>query len=205
MVRGPKAEIGTPRGHRWSWWCLVLVLASACGSSEDVPSPSGSTTPSTGGDLQLRAVTEIVPRSSADWDETPRTCAAEGDAIEDCVASELDAPRIVLLGPGEAGEKYVLGPRIVDGNDVETAIAQQDVQQGRGWSVFVELTAEGTAAFETATEAAVGSKIAIIIDGRIVSSPVVAAPITSGDVVLASGLTERAATSWASKLDPGGT
>ena len=99
----------------------------------------------------------------------------------------------------------MLGAGIVDGNDVERAIAQPDAQPGSGWSVYVNLTAEGTAAFETATEAAVGSEIAIIIDGRIVSSPVVAAPITSGDVVLASGLTERAATSLASKLDPGRT
>ena len=198
------AGIGTERGLRWSWWCLVLALASACGPAGDVPSPTGSTDPSTGGDLQLRPVIEIVPRSSSDWDATPLTCAAGGEALEECVASELDAPRIVLLGPGDAGEKVVLGPRIVDGSDVERAIAQQDAQQRRGWSVYVELTAEGTATFATATEAAVGSKIAIVIDGRIVSSPVVAAPITSGDVVLASGLTERAAMSLASKLDPGG-
>jgi K+/H+ antiporter YhaU regulatory subunit KhtT len=48
----------------------------------------------------------------------------------------------------------------------------------------------------------VGSAIAIIIDGRILSSPIVAAPITSGDVVVASGLTEHEATSLASKINP---
>ena len=170
-----------------------------------MPSPSGSIASSEGADLQLRPVIEIVPRSSTHWDGTDLTCAALGEALSKCVAATLDAPRIVLLRPGEAGEKYVLGPRIVDGSDVEKAIAQQDAQQGVGWSVYLELTPEGTVAFETATEAAVGSKIAIIIDGRIVSSPVVAAPITSGDVALASGLTERAATSLASKLDPGRT
>jgi preprotein translocase subunit SecD len=99
----------------------------------------------------------------------------------------------------------VLGSAIADGNDVDRAIAQRDAQPGSGWSVYVNLTAEGTAAFETATETAVSSEIAIIIDGRITSSPVVVAPITSGDVVLAGGLTERAATSLASKLDPGRT
>ena len=181
------------------------MLASACGPEDDVPSPSGSIASSEGADLQLRPVIEIVPRSSMHWDGTDLTCAALGEALSNCVAATLDAPRIVLLRPGEAGEKYVLGPRIVDGNDVERAIAQQDAQQGVGWSVYVELTPEGTAAFETATEAAVGSEIAIIIDGRIVSSPVVAAPITSGDVVLASGLSEPTATSLASKLDPGRT
>lgn len=182
---------------------LMLMLAAACTPAEDMPPPPASLTPSTSGDLQLRPVIEIVPRSSTAWDETPLTCPARGEALKDCVASRLDAPRIVLLRPGEGGGKYVLGAAIVDRNDVERAIAQSDAQPGSGWSVDVNLTAEGTAAFETATEAAVGSEIAIIIDGRIVSSPVVAAPITSGSVVLASGLTERAATSLASKLDPG--
>jgi preprotein translocase subunit SecD len=97
----------------------------------------------------------------------------------------------------------VLGARIVDGSDVERAIARPDVQLGGGWIVYVDLTAEGTEAFETATETAVGSQIAIIIDGRIVSAPVVAVPISSGDVVVASGLTQRDATALATRLDPG--
>lgn len=96
----------------------------------------------------------------------------------------------------------MLGAKIVDSSDVERAIARQDLEPDAGWIVYVDLTAEGTAAFETATAAAVGSKIAVIIDGRIVSSPVVAEPITSGDVVVASGLTERAATSLVSRIDP---
>jgi preprotein translocase subunit SecD len=49
----------------------------------------------------------------------------------------------------------------------------------------------------------VGSRIAIVVDGRIVSAPTVQVPISSGEVVVASGLTERAAASLASRLDPG--
>lgn len=109
-------------------------------------------------------------------------------------------PRIVLLGP--AGDKYVLGPGIVDANDVENAAAQPEAPPSAGWSVSVNLTADGTAALGTATESAVGSRIAIVVDGRIVSAPTVAAPITSGGVVVATGLTEREATSLASRLDP---
>ncbi len=67
----------------------------------------------------------------------------------------------------------------------------------------VHLTADGTAALETATEAYRGSQIAIVVDGRIVSAPTVAAPITGGDVVVANALTERAATSLAMHLDAG--
>jgi SecDF, P1 head subdomain len=181
---------------------IVPVLVSACTSSQDMPSPSGSIGPSDGAELQLRPVTGIVTRSSADWDETELTCMDHGEGLRDCIVSTFDARRIVLLGPGTRGEKYVLGARIVDGSDVERAIAQPDVQPGGGWIVYVDLTAEGTEAFETATETAVGSEIAIIIDGRIVSAPVVAVPISSGDVVVASGLTQREATALASRLDP---
>ena len=67
----------------------------------------------------------------------------------------------------------------------------------------MNLTAHGTAAFGTATESAMGSRIASVVDGRIVSAPTVQAPITSGNVVVASGLTEQAATSMAMRLDAG--
>ena len=97
----------------------------------------------------------------------------------------------------------MLGPRIVDAGDVEIAAAQPDAPPSSGWSVSVNLTADGTAALETATETTIGSRIAIVVDGRIVSAPTVQAPIRSGIVVVTSGLTERAATSLASRLDDG--
>jgi preprotein translocase subunit SecD len=156
---------------------------------------------SNGGAFQLRPVVEVVPRSAAAWDQTELTCADPGEGLPDCVDATPDAPRIVLLGP--AGDKYVLGPRIVDASDVESAAADPDAPPSSGWSVSVNLTADGTAAFQTATESAVGSKIAIVVDGRIVSAPTVETTITSGDVVVTSGLTERDATALASRLDAG--
>jgi preprotein translocase subunit SecD len=156
---------------------------------------------SNGGAFQLRPVVEVVPRSAAAWDQTELTCADPGEGLPDCVEAALDARRIVLLGPTE--DKYVLGPRIVDAGDVEIAAAQPDAPPSSGWSVWVNLTADGTAAFQTATESAVGSRIAIVVDGRIVSAPTVEATITSGDVVVTSGLTERDATALASRLDAG--
>lgn len=132
------------------------------------------------------------------------TCSPVDATFGDCVEGTVDAPRVVFVGSGEATDKYVLGPRIVDATDVERAIAQPEAQTPSRWSVIAELTDEGTAAFATATRADVGSQIAIVVDGMVVSAPTVAAPITSGSVVLASGLTEREATSLVSKLDPNG-
>ena len=177
------------------------MTATACSSAQDVPPPSGSTAPSDGAALQLRPVVEVVPRSAAAWEQTELTCADRGAELRDCVEAALEAPRIVLLGP--ARDKYVLGARIVDASDVEIAGAVTDPPPSSGWSVSVNLTADGTAAFETATENTVGSQIAIVVDGRIMSAPTVQTPIASGILVVTSGLTEREARSLASRLDPG--
>jgi preprotein translocase subunit SecD len=202
MVRRAGGGIRTQRDRRgWAWWLVALVTATACSPTPDTPPPSGSTTPSNGGALQLRPVVEVVRRSADAWDQTELTCADRGEGLRDCVGAAVDAPRIVLLGP--AGDKYVLGARIVDAGDVEIAGARRDAPPSSGWSVSVNLTADGTAAFEAATETTIGSRIAIVVDGRIVSAPTVQAPITSGNVVVTSGLTEREATSLASRLDAG--
>jgi preprotein translocase subunit SecD len=77
------------------------------------------------------------------------------------------------------------------------------------WSVSIEFTAEAAESFQVATEAAVGSldpqnQIAIIVEGGIVSSPTVAAPITSGNVVLTGSFTKTQARSLASNLSGSG-
>jgi SecDF, P1 head subdomain len=197
------AKVASLGRRRLSWWLLVLVFSSACGTTDDRPTPSGSIAPSDSGVLQLRPVVEIVARSSPAWDETDLTCTLQAAARGECAVTALDGPRIVLPGPGEAPGKYVLGPHVVDEGDVERAVAQHDTQPGAGWIVYVDLTAEGTERFAAATKDAVGSQIAIIVDGRIVSSPRVAVPITGGNVVVASGLTERRAAELASRIDPG--
>jgi preprotein translocase subunit SecD len=124
-----------------------------------------------------------------------------GEGLRDCVGAALEAPRIVLLGP--AGDKYVLGARIVDASDVENAGAVTDAPPSSGWSVSVNLTADGTAAFGTATESAMGSRIAIVVDGRIVSARTVQAAITRGNVVVTSGLTEAKRGRWPRGSTPG--
>lgn len=152
----------------------------------------------------MRQVLQIVPRSSADWDETKLTCSAKGQALSDCVASALDVGRIVLLRPEQGGQKYVLGSVIVDETGVLHATAQREgpyaPTYSAYWSVSIEFTAEAAESFQVATEAAVGSQIAIIVEGRIVSSPTVAAPITSGNVVITGSFTKTQARSLASNL-----
>jgi preprotein translocase subunit SecD len=210
--------------HRLQWWIAVLVLASACSRAGGAASPasvspsttessSDSVAPSHHTGLQMRQVIEIVAPSSADWDETKLTCSGQGEALSECVASARDVESIVLLRPVQGGQKYVLGSVIVDETGVVHATAQREGPYAPSysayWSVYVDLTAEAADAFQAATEAAVGSldpqnQIAIIVEGRILSSPTVAAPITSGNVVLTGSFTETQARLLASNLSGSG-
>ena len=212
------------RPHRLLWCIALLVLASACSRAGDAASPasvspssaessSDSVAPSEAANLQMRQVMEIVPTSSADWDETKLTCSAQGEALSDCVASARDVGGIVLLGPEQGDGKYVLGPVIVDETGVVHATAQREGPYAPSysayWSVYIDLRADAAEAFEAATEVAVGSgypqdQIAIIVDGRVVSSPTVAEPIPNGSVVLTGSFTESQARLLASNLSGSG-
>jgi preprotein translocase subunit SecD len=167
---------------------LVLgVLASACGGS-DSPTADASA-------LQLRRVRDVVPRTSPEWDTTDLTCP--GDAVAGCLAAASTEPVVVL---GAEGEKYLLGPVVVDGSDAEEATARQGTPASTGWSVNVQLSEEGSEALASATRASVGDRIAIVVDGLVVSAPTVAEPITAGAVVVAGGLSENEAERLASSL-----
>jgi preprotein translocase subunit SecD len=157
----------------------------------------------------MRQVMKIVMPSSADWSKTRLTCSGQGEALSDCVASTLDAVRIVLLRPEQDGEKYVLGPVIVDGTDVERASAQLEQQSDLGWSVSIELTTGAAEAIKAATQVAARSldpqnEIAIILDGRIASSPRVFEPIPNGKLIITGGFTETEAKALASSLTGSG-
>jgi hypothetical protein len=196
-------------------WCLVIV-GTACTTAEDEgSSPTISQRPRSAGspaertDLQLRSVIAIVRPSSPEWSDTRPTCPGHGDDVAACIASAPDEEQIVILGPGKGSPKYVLGAVTVDEQDVQRAEAHQDEQADLGWSVSVSLTDDAASAFRAATEAAVDSlapqnQIAIIVDSRIVSSPTVVVPITSGSLVLTGRFTEAEATSLAAGLTGSG-
>jgi preprotein translocase subunit SecD len=220
----PPAPVNDPaaprlRPHRLPRLLAILVLASGCGRADDTASsPSGSTRPTQSSSasvapshhtsLQMRQVLEIVPPSFADWDETKLTCSGQGEALSECVASARDVASIVLLRHEEGGQKYVLGSVIVDETDVVHATAQREGPYAPSysayWSVYIDFTTEAADAFQAATEAAVGSEIAIIVEGHIVSSPTVAEPIRNGSVVLTGSFTKTQARSLASSLSGSG-
>ncbi|QNE45794.1 hypothetical protein F1C58_01955 [Glaciihabitans sp. INWT7] len=57
--------------------------------------------------------------------------------------------------------------------------------QGSANSVVLELSTADTSTLGTVSGGAVGKKLAILLDGRVLSAPLVAAPITAGPLTLA--------------------
>jgi len=179
---------------------VVLGLATACtsGGSTPLASPSVSASrpvdPAVYALFQMRPVAEVLNRSSAEWDATPVTCSPEVDDSNACAASADNAERIVLAGPHGSRQRYVLGAVIVDAADVSEAGAHL---QGPTGEVSVALTPAGSDAFADATRrlagtTSPGNRVAIVVNGRVVSAPVVQVPITSGQLIV-TGLTRSAA------------
>ena len=146
-------------------------------------------------------MTELFHESSAQ-EPPPPTCDGQTAPVAACAASNHDADELILIGP--EGETFVLGPLIVDGSSVRSAQAvPPQLGTDPSWAVQVQLTPRATDAFTAATETLLARQIAFVIDGAIVSAPVVQAPITSGAMQVTGTFDEAEARALASSLDPG--
>jgi preprotein translocase subunit SecD len=153
--------------------------------------------------MQLRPVLGIVEHYSLEWKSTHLTCAASDDELIQCISASLNRDRIVLIA-SDSRDKYILGPVVIDGGDVAGAVAVRSQVIGlAGWQVEFELTPEATKRFAVATSAAVGKQLAIIIDGQVVSAPIVEERIRNGHGIITCACDEEEAKALAAQL--GGT
>jgi preprotein translocase subunit SecD len=109
-------------------------------------------------------------------------------------AAELGARRVVYerIEPADPKQRprwrtYLIEQAsVVGGADVAKAAATYDPQTMRP-NVEIELTADGRQRFASATEASIGKKLAIVLDGRVISAPVVQSRIPGGRVQITMG------------------
>jgi preprotein translocase subunit SecD len=125
-----------------------------------------------------------------------------------CQGIDLD-PSAELVAQDDAGIRYRLGPVVIDEADIARAEAVQMGGAGSSpatvWAVSYELSTIGTEALALATRAATTEpsprdRLAIVVDGVVVSAPEVQTPITSGNGVIDGGFTEQQARALASAL-----
>jgi len=131
-------------------------------------------------------------------------------------AAQWNAAGNEVVSCDASGSKYVLGQAVILGSQVTSATARQLPNAGQ-WVVDVTLNSAGTAAFahlttSQATRYFPGSpgnlndtalaSIAFVINGNVQSAPVTAAPITTGELMIAgpTGLTGAQAKTLAAQL-----
>ncbi|WP_232663576.1 protein translocase subunit SecD [Pseudonocardia sp. TRM90224] len=157
------------------------------------PPPSGEQPPPT-----TAPPTPAPPASTAQAPADPRLAAAIAEARAtrqstdqatqiaaiqalDCSVQDplrgYDDPELPLVACNQDGtEKYVLGPRFLDGTEIDTALAQQS-QQGAGWEISLTFKSAGAAKWGEYTSQNVGKNAAFVLDGEVVSAPTIEGPI----------------------------
>lgn len=101
---------------------------------------------------------------------------------------ELAASR--LLVDTDDGVLVVVSPAAVDGSAVVNAEVGSD-DRGSPY-VLVELSQEGGAVFEALTRRIVGRRLAIVVDGKVLSAPMVREPIPGGKISIQMGMAGNA-------------
>jgi preprotein translocase subunit SecD len=85
----------------------------------------------------------------------------------------------MIMSRSDEGEAYLLGRAYVSGNDLEDAKTDFD-NLGRP-VVTLKFSTQGARLFDEATAANVGRQIAICLDGKVISAPVVQERISGGN------------------------
>jgi len=108
---------------------------------------------------------------------------------------------------GGANTKYLLGPRILEGNLVTRAAAGIP-QNSVSWIVTLDFNPLGAALFSEATGTLVGAtsptdQFAIVLDGKVISAPAVQSKIPDGSAQITGTFTQDTATNLANVLKYG--
>lgn len=143
--------------------------------------------------LEFRQVLGESPRVPAEpirsnYDNDEQFKAAQGrwqqakDEVDSYINQMKDAVKSnpdIIVGKGEEGGAYLLGKAYVSGKDLTKADTTFD--QFSKAAVSLKFNAGGAKLFDEATAANVGKQIAIVLDGIVISAPVVQQRISGGE------------------------
>ncbi|MEN9687856.1 MAG: hypothetical protein RL381_868 [Actinomycetota bacterium] len=120
-----------------------------------------------------------------------------------------DAPTEVIVACSRTGSsKYILAPAEVLGRQVSKAAAGIDQQGASAWYVLLTFNGEGTKAFGSLTArvtslASPQNQVAIVLDGLVVSAPVINEAIPSGNAQITGSFSQVEAQDLANVLKYG--
>ncbi len=180
--------------------------------------PSGSAAPTTPADPSAEPTTSAEPSASAtttdgaiedpnlpDPDAPPVTqeeAAAEYATLtceSENVTGETSRPEDFVASCSEDGTlKYLLGPTIIEGTEIDDAAASTEPTTG-AWIVLLDFKSEGRQAWADYTAAHVGENVAFTLDGRVISAPTINGAI-NGQTTITGDFDQETATELSNQL-----
>jgi preprotein translocase subunit SecD len=168
------------------------LLAAATPSPAVTPTPTPSASPSQDASI-VRTGDPYTPQA---------LLALDCSRPENRRGGADDNPNAQIIACSEDGsEKYHLDVAKVVGTDVKGATAQQDQQLG-AWQVIVSFTGKGQNKFTDLTAATIGKRVAIALDGVVISAPTIQSRI-DGDAQITGNFTKSSSASLANTLKYG--
>jgi preprotein translocase subunit SecD len=190
-------------------------------NSTTTPTDTGPTSPS---GPTTGPPTELVPPDLVDikdpyaWVANPpqdwivKTQAYQCPGEGETTTAQVDLPSQPLIACDDAGNRYLLGPSMVEGTHVKDA-SYGIPQQGVGdYVVNVEFDGTGSKEFADVTTKIAGQtnsntgdqqRLAIVLDGKVLSDPSNEQPITGGRAEISGNFTQEQAKSLANSLKYG--
>ena len=182
--------------------------ASAPKSGNNAPMPALPTAPPVPLDQACMAPDGkgVPPDQALDWQPTEACQAAFAEFTCETKVTEV-ADQGLFACNQEKTEKYLLGPTLIEGNQLTKAVAGIP-QNNVNWVVNLEFNPEGSAAFEKATrqisqQSEPQNRFAIVLDGVSISAPSVNEAIPGGRAEISGNFTQKSATELANVLKYG--
>jgi preprotein translocase subunit SecD len=159
--------------------------------------------------LEQREVTGTLTPSDPNYESTPVTCGTpEERSTPGCSFQALAKKPIVVYGAGNLGStKYQLGPVLITGDQIKKATAVYNSggtnSVATGWEIDFQMTSAGAKTLSNVTSQMVGKNLAIVVDNRVISAPVVNEAIPNGNGVIQGSFTKARAQDLATQLNAG--
>lgn len=171
------------------------------------PSPSASAAPKATTPAVAPTATAVLPAGTV-APKSGDVYSPQAFALLDCATAAArkgggtDQPDQAILACSDDGSvKYYLDKAAVIGTDVKGASAAMD-QSGIAWVVNISFTGSGQNKWTDLTAKTIGKNVAVVLDGLVLSAPVIQARI-AGDAQISGSFTQKSATSLANTLKYG--
>jgi preprotein translocase subunit SecD len=176
------------------------AVSGALLGQQSSPSPTPTPTPSAGG--QGQGSTQITPAIQKQFDELDCTKSAEERQ------GKIEPADQLLVTCDSDGFKYILGPTAVEGTHLSGADAGLPQSGVGSWQVNLSFDGTGTKQFAQTTKDLVGkqspqNQFAIVLDGQVVSAPVVQSEIPTGQAEITGNFSQSEAKDLANVLKYG--